>query len=186
MTCSKFVFILASTLSLMAAPACAEQQSEGTYSSKDFVSSVDEDNPDLEGVIELSGRLSSFSEVGHKILDDLSPVQLMDCSIDNFLTARIVTTSPDYFEGDPGELLADLTALSVVFRNALFESGFDTEEKRQAIYNDTVLAKLVVTDLGATESEILGAKGKVEGGCGAAVNRAYAKFEATNKSDGGK
>ena len=181
---SKVNFFLASFFGLIAVSGCAEKQSEETYSSKDFVSEVREENPALEDVIKLDETTSSFSEVGHRFLDGMTPVQLMDCSIDNFLMARIVTTSPDHFEGDPEKLLADLTALSAVFRNALLESGFDTEEKRQSIYNDTILAKLVVTNAGATESEIMAAKGKVEEGCSNAVNNAYAKFEAASKSDG--
>jgi len=181
----KLGFIVFLTFAFSFASSCAQESTDRVYSSEDFIDQINKDEGKIEikEIVELDGLSEGFAESGHRFLGAMSPVQLMDCSINNFLTARILQSSPGYYEGDPDTLLADISVIDSVYRNALFGAGFETEQKREEIYGETKLAKLVVTKSGATESEILAAKEEVEGFCESSINKAYSAYEADLRAE---
>jgi len=183
-----FCFLILLSIAFGFGSSCAQESEDRVYSSEDFVGQInkDEGKLDIKETVELDGLSEGFAESGHRFLGAISPSQLMDCSINNFLTARILQSSPGYYEGDPDTLLADISVIDSVFRNALFGAGFDTEQKREKVYGETILAKLVVTEAGATETEILAAKKEVEGFCESSINRAYLAYEADLRAESSK
>ena len=178
-------FVLKGWLALMIGttvlPSCSQANLEVDTSSNQSVEQVNEGQavPSSESA-ELESETRVFAEVGHKYLTGLAAVEVMDCLINNFLNGRIVVEYPDYFERDQEQLAGDIITLENVLRNELVELGYDGEESLQSITPETVLAKLVLTN-SAIESEILAAKGKVEGGCNSAISEAYSKFESASK-----